>query len=118
LEFISLYKQARFIIGNSSSGIIEAASVPIPAISVGLRQRGRHAGRNVIFADWDRGTIRSAIAKAQDTAFLDGVAKMVNPYGDGHSCDSAYALINNTDFASLRRKVEDPLDLAKGVDIE
>jgi UDP-hydrolysing UDP-N-acetyl-D-glucosamine 2-epimerase len=111
-EFISLYKQARFIIGNSSSGIIEAASVPIPAISVGLRQRGRYAGRNVIFADSDRGTIRGAITKALDPVFLDGVARMVNPYGDGHSCDSAYALINNTDFASLRRKVEDPLDLA------
>jgi UDP-hydrolysing UDP-N-acetyl-D-glucosamine 2-epimerase len=113
-EFISLYKNAKFIIGNSSSGIIEAASVPIPAISVGLRQRGRHAGRNVIFTGTDRGTIGEAIAKAQDTAFLSGMAGMVNPYGDGHSCDRAYSLLANTDFATLRRKVEDPLDLVNG----
>jgi UDP-hydrolysing UDP-N-acetyl-D-glucosamine 2-epimerase len=110
-EFISLYKHARFIIGNSSSGIIEAASIPIPAISVGMRQRGRHAGRNVIFADSDRGTIKKAIVKAQDAGFLSGVAEMANPYGDGHSGDRAYALIKDTDFATLRRKVEDPLDL-------
>jgi UDP-hydrolysing UDP-N-acetyl-D-glucosamine 2-epimerase len=110
-EFISLYKNANFIIGNSSSGIIEAASVPIPAISVGLRQRGRHAGRNVIFTDPDRGTIGEAIDKARDPAFLRAMADMVNPYGDGHSCDRAYALVTNTDFATLRRKIEDPLDL-------
>ena len=108
-EFISLYKNANFIIGNSSSGVIEAASIPIPAISVGLRQRGRHAGRNVIFTDPDRGAIREAIGKAQDPAFLRAMAGMVNPYGDGHSCDRAYTLITNTDFAALRRKVEDPL---------
>ena len=111
-DFISLYKRARFIIGNSSSGIIEAASVPIPAISVGMRQRGRHAGSNVIFADTDRDAIRAAIDQAQDAGFRKVVAAMENPYGDGHSCDRAYALIVNTDFSALRRKTDDPLDLA------
>ncbi|MBF0311601.1 MAG: UDP-N-acetylglucosamine 2-epimerase (hydrolyzing), partial [Magnetococcales bacterium] len=47
--FLSIYKNSRFIIGNSSSGVIEAASVPIPAINVGQRQRGRLAGENVVF---------------------------------------------------------------------
>ena len=109
--FISLYKRARFIIGNSSSGIIEAASVPIPAINVGLRQRGRLAGRNVIFADTDRDSIRRAIATAQDPAFRASIADMLNPYGDGYSCARAYELIVNTDFSRLLHKTEDPLQL-------
>ena len=108
--FISLYKRARFIIGNSSSGIIEAASVPIPAINVGLRQRGRLAGRNVIFAGTDRDSMRCAIATAQDPAFHASIADMLNPYGDGRSCARAYELIVNTDFARLLHKTEDPLD--------
>ncbi len=110
VEFISLYKRARFIIGNSSSGIIEAASIPIPAISVGARQRGRHAGRNVLFVDSDRLAIRSAIAEVENPVFREMIAGMANPYGDGRSCDRAYELISNTDFAALRLKTEDPLD--------
>jgi UDP-hydrolysing UDP-N-acetyl-D-glucosamine 2-epimerase len=108
-KFIALYKQARFIIGNSSSGIIEAASIPIPAINVGLRQRGRLAGRNVIFADADRNSMRRAIATAQDPTFRAPLADMLNPYGDGQSCARAYDLIVNTDFSKLLHKTEDPL---------
>jgi UDP-N-acetylglucosamine 2-epimerase (non-hydrolysing)/GDP/UDP-N,N'-diacetylbacillosamine 2-epimerase (hydrolysing) len=110
-EFISLYKRARFIIGNSSSGIVEAASVPIPAVNVGLRQRGRAAGRNVLFVDADRQSIRKGIAAAQDPDFRQSILGMANPYGDGLSCAKAYNLIVNTDFSTLLAKVDDPLDL-------
>lgn len=110
-EFISLYKRARFIIGNSSSGILEAASVPIPAINVGLRQRGRRSGVNVLFVDADSGSIRRGIAAAQDPKFRKSILGMTNPYGDGHSCAKAYNLIVNTDFSAISQKVEDPLDV-------
>jgi UDP-hydrolysing UDP-N-acetyl-D-glucosamine 2-epimerase len=108
-RFISVYRHARFIIGNSSSGIIEAASIPVPAVNVGLRQRGRLAGRNVVFVDADRNSIRRGIATAQDPAFRASIADMLNPYGDGMSCARAYDLIVNTDFSELLRKTEDPL---------
>jgi UDP-hydrolysing UDP-N-acetyl-D-glucosamine 2-epimerase len=108
-QFISLYKNARFIIGNSSSGILEAASIPIPAINVGLRQRGRLAGVNVIFCDPDRESIRQAIGKALDPGFRSLISDMVNPYGDGRSCERAYELIINTDFSKMAQKAEDPL---------
>ncbi len=110
-EFISLYKRARFIIGNSSSGIVEAASVPIPTVNVGTRQIGRTAGRNVLFVDADRQSIRKGIAAAQDPDFRQSILGMANPYGDGLSCAKAYNLIVNTDFSTLLKKVEDPLDL-------
>ena len=108
-KFISFYRRARFIIGNSSSGVIEAASVPVPAVNVGLRQRGRLAGRNVIFVNTDRDSIRRGIATALDPAFRASIANMLNPYGDGASCARAYDLIVNTDFSRLLHKTEDPL---------
>jgi len=107
--FISLYKHARFIIGNSSSGILEAASVPLPAINVGLRQRGRRAGENVIFCDSDRAAIERAVATAEQPAFRATVARTSNIYGDGNSVMKAYAYIKQTDFAAMRLKTEDPL---------
>jgi UDP-hydrolysing UDP-N-acetyl-D-glucosamine 2-epimerase len=107
--FLSLYKQAQFIIGNSSSGILEAASVPVPAINVGSRQRGRLAGENVIFCDTDRAAIGAAIATAQRPAFRQAVARMRNPYGDGKSVTLAYNYLKHTDFAAMQPKTEDPL---------
>ncbi len=107
--FLSLYKHAQFIIGNSSSGILEAASLPLPAINVGLRQRGRRAGENVIFCDSDRAAIGQAIAAAQRPAFRDLVARMKNLYGDGNSVVKAYQYLKQTDFAAMRLKTEDPL---------
>ena len=110
-EYISLYKGARFIIGNSSSGILESASVPIPAINVGVRQRGRFAGANVLFIDTDRAAIARAIRQAVDPSFLAAIAGMKNSYGDGHAGERAYRLVKDTDFAPLRFKSEDPLQL-------
>ena len=110
-EFISLYKHAQFIIGNSSSGILEAASVPIPAVNVGLRQRGRHAGINVLFVDSDASSIRQGIKMAMDPEFRKSIMGMINPYGDGKSCARAYQLIIETDFSSMLHKIEDPIDL-------
>lgn len=111
-QFISLYRHSRFIIGNSSSGIMEAASIPLPAINVGLRQRGRRAGKNVIFVDSDRDSVRQAIATAQDPAFRTSISGMRNPYGDGNSCERVYDLIVNTDFHKLLHKTEDPLGVS------
>lgn len=113
-DFISLYKGASFIVGNSSSGIIEAASIPLPAISVGIRQHGRYAGKNVIWAQTDPDSIRAAIARAQDPDFRDSLAGMINPYGDGHSCDRAMSMLKDTDFQAIRLKVEDPLSGKRG----
>lgn len=108
-QFLSLYKGARFIIGNSSSGVIEAASVPLPAINVGLRQRGRAAGANVVFCDADAPSIGRAIDQVEAPAFRASIAGMRNPYGDGRSCEAAARYLLTTDFAAMRAKVEDPL---------
>jgi len=109
--FLSLYKKARFLIGNSSSGIQEAASIPIGVINVGMRQKGRYCGKNVIFCEAESTEIETAITKVLSKEFLEIVANIKNPYGDGNSCYRAYAYLKETDFWKLREKIEDPLDL-------
>ena len=57
---------SRFLLGNSSSGIIEAASFALPAVNVGIRQRGRERGRNVLDAEPDAASILDRIAYGRE----------------------------------------------------
>jgi len=110
--FLSLYKQARFLIGNSSSGILEAASIPLGVINVGLRQRGRYCGDNVLFCGNGKEGIEKSIEQILSNAFQENIATMKNPYGDGNSCSKVYEVIRTTDFRTLLKKIEDPLEMS------
>lgn len=86
VNYINLLRNAEFLIGNSSSGIVEVASFGLAAINVGERQRGRLHGDNVIFTDNDKTQIIEAIHRVfNDTQFRNKVAAKNNPYGDGNS---------------------------------
>lgn len=107
--FMSIYKYSKFIIGNSSSGICEAASLKIPAINVGLRQTGRYADKNVIFCGTSFENISNGLDKALSKDFLENLKDLKNSYGNGNSAKKAYEIIKLTDFKSMIAKVEDPL---------
>jgi len=110
--FISIYKNAAFIIGNSSSGVLESASIPIPAINVGYRQTGRLSNENVLFVNGEIDSIVSAIDKVQSKEFEKIIQNVKNIYGDGHSSEKALNIIKNIDFNSLLFKDEDILENA------
>ena len=79
-------KFAAVMVGNSSSGILEAASFKLPVINVGTRQHGRTRAGNVIDAGYDREAIKRAVQFALDDAeFRRVVERCVNPYGDGNT---------------------------------
>ena len=61
--FLGLMRDATVLVGNSSSGIIEAASFGTPVVDVGPRQRGRERGPNVTNVPYDPRAIRRALAK-------------------------------------------------------
>ncbi len=83
-DYLGLLKKSSVIVGNSSSGIIEAPSFGIPAVNIGLRQSGRLKGNNVIDAGYTSDDISTAIKKAlYDQAFRESARKSGNPYGDG-----------------------------------
>lgn len=80
-DYISLMKYADCLVGNSSAGIIEAASVGCPVVNIGYRQSGRLKGPNVF--DCHDETILYAI----DKAMKFDRSKTENLYGDGHSSE-------------------------------
>ena len=83
--YFTLMSHASAMVGNSSSGIIEAASFKLPVVDVGMRQRGRLRPRNVISADGTAASVGAAIRAAVDPAFRRSLDGLVNPYGDGHA---------------------------------
>ena len=75
---------AKVMIGNSSSGIIEAPSFGLPVVNIGGRQEGRQRAGNVIDVGYDTKEIVAAVRKAlQDRDFRKKVSSCENPYGDG-----------------------------------
>jgi UDP-hydrolysing UDP-N-acetyl-D-glucosamine 2-epimerase len=87
IAYWSLLREADAMIGNSSSGIMEAASFALPTVNVGLRQKGRERARNVLDAEPDAAAIVARVAEARSTAFRASLSGMENPYGDGHAAE-------------------------------
>jgi UDP-hydrolysing UDP-N-acetyl-D-glucosamine 2-epimerase len=83
--YLSLLRHADLMIGNSSSGLIEAPSFGLPVVNVGARQRGRLRGGNVIDVEAAREDILRGIETAQSPAFRARARAGANPYGDGRA---------------------------------
>lgn len=92
---------AGLVIGNSSSGIIEAASFALPVIDIGDRQKGRFHGANVLHAAAEAGDIGRAIAAARTPAMAARLAGLVNPYGDGQAARRILSVLARLDWGAL-----------------
>ena len=82
-RYLSAISHAEVVIGNSSSGIIEAPSLGVPTVNIGLRQEGRLAADSVIHAEANYLSIDAAIKRAMTPAFKAICQNSTNPYGDG-----------------------------------
>jgi len=83
--YLGLMKYCSAMAGNSSSGIIEAASFGLPVVNIGPRQAGRLRAANVIDVDNDDHQILSALRRALSPGFRDSLEGLQNPYGDGRA---------------------------------
>jgi len=94
-EFLALMKYASVLIGNSSSGIIEAPSLHLPVVNIGTRQQGRERGDNIIDAPYEKAHIEQAIQRAFfDNAFLAKVRKGKNPYYRANTSERIASLLH------------------------
>ena len=84
-EYKTLLSGKMILIGNSSSGIHEAASFKVPVINIGTRQNGRYQPKNIINVNYNSAEIFKAIIKAKSDKFKSKIKKIKNPYGDGNS---------------------------------
>ena len=85
--YYSAMEHAAMMIGNSSSGILEAASFGLPVINIGDRQKGRETSPNVIQAVGTTSDLKSAITRALSSEFKAICAAKENFYGDGHAAE-------------------------------
>jgi UDP-hydrolysing UDP-N-acetyl-D-glucosamine 2-epimerase len=95
VTYWSLLREVSVMIGNSSSGIMEAASFALPVVNVGFRQKGRERARNVIDAEPSAPAIGAKIAEAGSSSFRDSLAGMTNPYGDGHAAEKIVQVLTS-----------------------
>lgn len=107
--FVNLMRHASLMVGNSSAGLLEAASVKLPVINLGERQRGRLCGSNVVFCEGEATAFGEALSRVQSPEFLAAMQQLTNPYGDGHSEARAVELLKTLDLQALVKKTEDPL---------
>jgi UDP-hydrolysing UDP-N-acetyl-D-glucosamine 2-epimerase len=85
--YFSLMRVTAAMVGNSSSGIVEAPSFALPVVNIGTRQLGRIRAANVIDVDYPKENIIQGVGKALSPDFKARLKGMVNPYGDGHAAE-------------------------------
>lgn len=84
-RYLSLMRYAEFVLGNSSSGIIETPAFRVPTVNIGDRQRGRLQSESTINCGTTTKDIVYAIKTAMSDDFKDICKNVVSPYGDGHA---------------------------------
>ena len=87
VRYLSLMKYAEFVLGNSSSGIVETPAFGIPTVNIGDRQRGRLLSESIINCSTDSESIVKAIQKAMSSDFSAICKSVISPYGDGHAAE-------------------------------
>lgn len=105
----SLLGQVDAVIGNSSSGIMEAASFALPVVNVGMRQQGRERGANIMDAPAEAQAIRAALAGVLAPEFRAGLRGMANPYGDGAASETIVRVLTTVPLEGLLVKAPAPL---------
>ena len=97
-DYLALLQLSSVIVGNSSSGIIEAPSFGVPAVNIGTRQQGREQGANVINTGYYEDGIAAAIYRAlSDDVFRRKVKAATNPYGKGNSSRKIVEILETID---------------------
>lgn len=92
-RYLSALKYSKGVIGNSSSGILEAPYFNIPTINIGNRQEGRMQDNSIINADINIQSIEEALQKSNDEKFLNNNCKSCQKlYGDGCASDKMYEI--------------------------
>ena len=101
LRYLSLLSHCEMVIGNSSSGLIEAPAFFKPTVNIGPRQNGRLRGPTVIDCDETVASIEGAIDKARRPGFKAFCRDQVNPYGAGGSSKKIQEIVEQLPLHNL-----------------
>lgn len=92
-RYLSAMKHVDVVIGNSSSGIIEAPYLKVPTVNIGDRQKGRIQAESIINCRENKDEILLSIQKAISDDFKSSLKDMKNPYGDGNVSENILLII-------------------------
>ena len=107
--YVSLMAHAAAMVGNSSSGLVEAPSFKLPVVNIGTRQDGKIKPANVINTGYDVVSVTQGLTTALGPAFRQSLADLVNPYGEGRAGQRIAAILADLDISPrlLRKKFID-----------
>lgn len=109
ITYWSLLGQVDALVGNSSSGMMEAASFALPVVNVGMRQQGRERACNILDAPAETGAILAAIRQALSAGFRATLRGMVNPYGKGTAAQTIVHVLTTVPLEHILIKQPVPL---------
>ena len=92
-EYKTLLQNSKALVGNSSSGIHEAATFKIPVVNIGTRQEGRTKSINVLDTNYNRHQILKVLKKALSLTFKSKLKNLKNPYGNGKASRRIISII-------------------------
>lgn len=96
-DYLGFLKYSKCIVGNSSSGLLEAPTFRVPCVNIGRRQNLRYRGNNVVDVEFDKEKIVDAVCKVIKPEFREYLLKHGEmPYGDGHSSERILKLLMET----------------------
>ncbi len=104
IRYLSAMKYVDLLIGNTSSGIIEAASFQKPVVNIGDRQKGRLQSGNVI--DCNIEGLYDAIELALAKEYQDSCKTLTNLYGSGNASDTIVGVLSNVELSVVKKFVD------------
>ncbi|MEK9150340.1 MAG: UDP-N-acetylglucosamine 2-epimerase [Candidatus Desantisbacteria bacterium] len=96
--YFGLLKKASALVGNSSSGIIEAPSFGVPSVNIGSRNKDREHCENVYFAECRKDEIKKAIREAISPVSRERAKKCKSPYGDGRASERIVKILEEIEI--------------------
>jgi GDP/UDP-N,N'-diacetylbacillosamine 2-epimerase (hydrolysing) len=104
LRYLSCMRAVDGVVGNSSSGLIEAPALRRGTVNIGDRQRGRLKAGSVIDCAPDRAAISTALARLYSPAFRESLTTVRNPYGESGASARIAALLREQSLDGLLKK--------------
>jgi GDP/UDP-N,N'-diacetylbacillosamine 2-epimerase (hydrolysing) len=104
LLYLSALRQVVALVGNSSSGILEAPSLVVPTVNIGDRQKGRVRTDSVIDCAATREAILRALKKALSPAFKESIREMVNPYEKENPAEKVKEIVKSSELGNILKK--------------
>lgn len=107
LLYLSTMKYVDAVVGNSSSGIIEAPSFKIGTINVGDRQKGRIKAQSIIDCEPIYEQIKNALKMLYSEEFQEKLKNVKNPYGDGEASTRILKILKNFNLSEIKKEFYD-----------